>query len=94
MILPILAELGGSIHVGLAAMGVGIGIGLDRPGNDQRGRSQSRCVHASARARNSRHRIDRGDRFLRSLSRSLIFNGKAIECCARDLVYEHDYCRQ
>ena len=28
MILPILAELGGSIHVGLAAMGVGIGIGL------------------------------------------------------------------
>src|SRR5260370_7694660 len=28
MILPILAELGGSIHVGLAAMGAGIGIGL------------------------------------------------------------------
>lgn len=28
MILPLLAEIGGSIHVGLAAMGVGIGIGL------------------------------------------------------------------
>src|SRR4051812_36892321 len=28
MILPILAEMGGSIHGGLAAMGVGIGIGL------------------------------------------------------------------
>ncbi len=26
MILPILAELSGSIHVGLAAMGVGIGL--------------------------------------------------------------------
>jgi F-type H+-transporting ATPase subunit c len=26
MILPILAELGGSIHVGLAAMGVGLGM--------------------------------------------------------------------
>ena len=28
MILPLLAEINGSIHVGLAAMGVGIGIGL------------------------------------------------------------------
>lgn len=28
MILPLLAEISGSIHVGLAAMGVGIGIGL------------------------------------------------------------------
>ena len=51
---------------------------LDRPRNDHRGRSQSRRVHAGARARNSRHRFDRGDRFLRSVSRSLIFTGKAI----------------
>jgi F-type H+-transporting ATPase subunit c len=28
MILPILAELNGSIHVGLAAAGAGIGVGL------------------------------------------------------------------
>ena len=28
MMLPLLAEISGSIHVGLAAMGVGIGIGL------------------------------------------------------------------
>jgi F-type H+-transporting ATPase subunit c len=28
MILPILAEMSGSIHVGLAAMGCGIGVGL------------------------------------------------------------------
>jgi F-type H+-transporting ATPase subunit c len=28
MILPLLAEMNGSLHVGLAAMGVGIGIGL------------------------------------------------------------------
>ena len=79
MILPILAELGGSIHVGLAAMGVGIGIGLTGLGMTTRGRSQSRRVHAGARARNSRHRVDRGDRFLRAVSRSLIFTGKAID---------------
>src|SRR5438105_4578416 len=52
---------------------------LDRLGNDQRGWSQSRCVHAGARARNSRHRVDRGDRFLRAVSRSLIFTGEAID---------------
>src|SRR5438552_17824371 len=28
MILPLLAEMSGSIHVGLAAMGAGIGVGL------------------------------------------------------------------
>ena len=28
MILPLLAELNGSMHVGLAAMGCGIGVGL------------------------------------------------------------------
>ena len=28
MILPILAEIGGSIHVGLAALGAAIGVGL------------------------------------------------------------------
>jgi F-type H+-transporting ATPase subunit c len=28
MILPLLAEMNGSIHVGLAAMGCGIGVGL------------------------------------------------------------------
>src|SRR5262245_61025772 len=52
---------------------------LDRLGNDQRGRSQSRRVYASARARNSRHRVDRGDRVLRIVSRSLIFNGEALD---------------
>jgi F0F1-type ATP synthase membrane subunit c/vacuolar-type H+-ATPase subunit K len=35
MILPLLAEIGGSIHVGLAAMGVGIGIGLTGLGMTQ-----------------------------------------------------------
>ena len=35
MILPLLAEIGGRIHVGLAAMGVGIGIGLTGLGMTQ-----------------------------------------------------------
>src|SRR6266446_883166 len=57
MILPILAELGGSIHVG-------------------------------ARARNSRNRVDRGDRVLRALPRSLIAAGERERFCVRKFSYE------
>ena len=65
MILPLLAEISGSIHVGLAAMGVGIGIGLTGIRNDDSRWSQSRSFHARPGARNSRDRIDGSDRLLR-----------------------------
>jgi ATP synthase subunit C. len=79
MILPILAELGGSIHVGLAAMGVGIGIGLTGLGmttavGRNPGAFTQVLVHGILAIA-----FDRGDRFLRAVSRSLIFTGKAID---------------
>ena len=93
MILPILAELGGSIHVGLAAMGVGIGIGLTGLGMTTAvGRNPGAFTQVLV------HGILAIALTRRSFSTRCIsftnLHREGNQCCARNLVYESDNCRQ
>ena len=72
MILPILAEMTGSIHVGLAALGAAIGVGLDRHGRGLGGRTQSRRGHPDSGAGDSGDRARGSDRVLRLVPREII----------------------
>src|SRR5438477_4239448 len=93
MILPILAELGGSIHVGLAAMGVGIGIGLTGLGTTSSvGRNPGAFTQVLV------HGI-----LAIALTEAIVFYALYLvhyfhragnRCCARNLIYESDNCRQ
>ncbi len=87
MILPILAEMTGSIHVGLAALGAAIGVGLDRHGRGLGGRPQSRRGHSDSGAGDSGHRARGSDRVLRLLPRLI---GDGAQTCRRPAYqYEH-----
>ena len=67
MILPLLAEMSGSIHVGLAAAGAAIGVGLTGLGAAIGGRTQPRRGHPDSGASDSGDRLRRSDRVLRAL---------------------------
>ena len=83
MILPLLAEMSGSIHVGLAALGAAIGVGLIGMGAASAvGRNPGRG-DADPGAGDSRDRFRGSDRVLRALPRSLNRRARGSALAAR-----------